>query len=146
MKERIFTKNCKFRQQTTLFITGFMLFIFIIFLFTQFSSNTLILFFIDITVSFFINFLVGKLYEIEINFSDIYIENMWGKANLPLEQLDDIRLIHFMFYYPFNPYIKFVFKNGKSYSAISPNRLKNYLSTGRIDRYMINLKAELIRQ
>ncbi len=101
--------------------------------------------FIDLIVSFCINVLFGKLYEIKVNSTEIEIENNWSKVKISLEQLDDIRLIRFIFYYPINPYMKFVFKNGKAYTATIPNRGKKYLAPGGIEQYIADLKAELIR-
>lgn len=140
----LFTKGCKVRQQVVLLCTAFLLLIFLLFLFVQYSYSMLLLVFIDAVITILLNLFIGRIYEIRVEEKAIIIENMWRKVRYPLEELMDIRLVHFAVPYPFNPYLKFVLKNNKVYVAIIPNRMKYYLSGGGIGRYISNLKEKLI--
>jgi hypothetical protein len=145
MEERfLFTKGCKVLQQVVLFCTAILLLIFLLFLFFQYSYSMLLLVFVCAAVTFFLNLFIGRIYEIRIEEKSIVIENMWRKAHYPLAELIDIRLVHFVVPYPFNPYLKFVLKNKEGYVGVIPNRMKYYLSGGGIGKYINNLKDKLI--
>lgn len=144
MAEKLyFTKGCKFHQQATLFCTIFVLLIFILFLRLEYSRPMLWIVFINAAIAILLNLCFGKLYEIRAEGETIIIENMWKKAQYRTQDLIDIHLVHFLVYYPFNPYLKFVFTDKKEFVAVMPQRFKNYLSYGGIDRYINNLKEKL---
>jgi len=145
MEEKVlFTNGCRAIQQIVLFCTILLFLVFFGFLLMEYSNYMLLLIFIDVIITIIINLLISRIYEIRIDSEKIRIENMWKKIDYPLNQLTDIRLVHFVIPYPFNPYLKFVLKNESAYIAVIPNRMKYYLSNGGIGRYLSTLKGKII--
>jgi hypothetical protein len=141
----LFTGKCIVAQQVVLFGTIFLFLVFLGFLFLEYSSYMLLLIFIDATITFFLNLFISKIYEVRIEQKNIIFKNMWKKVDYTLDEVMDIRLVHFVVPYPFNPYLKFVLKNKRGYVAIIPNRMRYYLSGGGINRYIGILKEKAIK-
>jgi hypothetical protein len=88
-----------------------------------------------------VNLLVATLYKVEKNGKNITIENLWRRSTYPVEALAEIRLLKFVVPYPFNPFIKFTFNDGKSFTGSIPDAFFVYLRRGGIRQYL-----ELLRE
>jgi hypothetical protein len=140
----IFTRGCKIRQFVTLLFSGFLFICFLYFFVFVFSFYTALLFFLGTSIFIFINLLLSKIYEIKIEGKRMLIQNVWKSFQYPLTDLLDVLPVHFIVPYPFNPYLKFVLSNGNTYIATIPNPLKYYLQSGGIERYLRELKENMI--
>ena len=138
-KNYVFTKDCQFRQQLILGLTGFISLVCILSVFYEHALWALLTSFIVIVVMFATNFLVAKLYRIQKKEQTVVIENIWRRMTYPIESLIEIRLVKFAFPYPFNPYVKFVFKDGKSFQGAIPLAAIVYFQPG-IDQYLKELR------
>jgi hypothetical protein len=137
-----FTQNCRLRQQVTLVFTGLIMFI---------ASLTLLF---DrgvwawtsmIVVSagmIAMNFLLATLYNVRKEESLVLIENLWRKTNYPIEALLEVRSLKFVLPFPFNPYVKFIFSDGKSFIGMIPHPLIVYLRRGGIRQYLENVREQ----
>jgi hypothetical protein len=137
----VFTKDCRFRQQLTLGSTGFIALVTIVDAFFDHSFWTWIASLILIAVMVAVNFLAAILYKIRKEGQTFVVENVWRRSVFPVESLVEIRLVKFILPYPFNPYVKFIFTNGKSYQGVIPLAAIVYLRTG-IDRYLEDLREQ----
>ena len=142
--EFLFAKGCKFDQQLLLLFSVVLLIINLFFLFFQYSDSTLILVALHLIVLIGLIFIIAKLHQIRISDNKILINNMWQKRQYPVEELVDIRLVHFVIPYPLNPYIKFVFKDGREYITAIPHPIKHYLFGG-INGYINYLKTQVMK-
>ena len=145
MKENTFrTIGNKSSQLKLLLLSGFLFFIFLFFLFFEYSTTILFLLFIELAVSIFVNRFFSKFYDLKIENEVLIVENIWEKNQYNLRDLIDIRRFDFVFPYPYNPFLRFVFKDKKEIITKLQNAPKIYLSKGGIAFYISNLKNELI--
>ena len=70
------------------------------------------------------------------------IENMWRDKTNPVEGQVEIRLLKFVVPYPFNPFVKFSFNDGKSFTGSIANPLFVYLRRGGISRYLDDVREQ----
>jgi hypothetical protein len=140
------TKAIKLGQQLFIIFSGLLIVIDLLFLIFSFSLSMLLLFSIHLCVTVFLNYSFGKIYSIKISNKIITIENTWRKINYPLDSLKNITVISFVFLYPFNPYLKFEFIDGRDFAAMVENRFKVYLAKGGMETYISNLKEILLTE
>lgn len=88
-----------------------------------------------------VNLMIAILYKVRKEGQTIIVENVWGRTTYSVEFLIEIRLVKFIIPYPFNPYVKFVFTNGKSYQGVIPLAAIVYLRPG-INRYLEDLREQ----
>jgi hypothetical protein len=139
----VFTNGCRIKQQATLVLMGFLLLVFLLFLLFQFSPAMLLLVVIAGGILVPLNIAFSRIYQIQVDGNKIAIENMWKRVGYSAEDVLQVRMVRFVCPYPFNPYIKFIFKDGNSYIGVIPNRLKYYLASGGIDRFLREICALL---
>src|SRR6185312_14740260 len=137
----VFTKDCRFRQQLTLGLTGFIALVRIVVVFFDHGLWAWITSLIVIAVMVAVNFMAAILYKVRKEGQTIVVENVWRRSTFPIESLIEIRLVKFILPYPFNPYVKFVFSNGKSYQGVIPLAAIVYLRPG-IDQYLEGLREQ----
>ena len=88
------------------------------------------------------NFLLSRLYKVQKTEKNIIIENMWRERTYSNEALVEIRLIKFIIPYPFNPFVKFSFNDGKSFIGSMPDAFFVYLRSGGIQKYLENIREQ----
>jgi hypothetical protein len=146
MKESayIFTRLYRFRQQMTLvFSVTILLFGLLSLLFDRgfwaWMSLTIVLLGLIAT-----NLLASTLYKVQKEDKKTVVENMWRKKVYPIEALVEIRLLKFIVPYPFNPFVKFIFNDGKSFTGSISNALFIYLREGGIRRYLEKVRQQWV--
>ena len=145
MKKTTFvTIGNKTGQQKLILLSGFLFFIFLLFLIFEYSNAALFLLLIEISISLFVNRFFSKFYDLKIDNETVIVENIWEKKQFNLNEIIDITIFEFVFPYPFNPFIKFVLKNKKVVITKLQNASKIYLSKGGIVFYIDNLKKDLL--
>ena len=140
-KNYVFTKDCRFRQQMTLGLTGFISLTTMLLAFYNQELRSWILAIIIVAVMIAVNFLAALLHQVRRDGQTVIVENIWYRTTYPIESLMEIRLMKFIFPYPFNPYIKFVFKDGKSFQGVIPLAMVVYLRTG-IEKYLEDVRNQ----
>lgn len=137
----VFTKDCRFRQQLTLGLTGFVALVSIVVVFCDHNLWAWITSLIVIAVMVAVNFMAAILYKVRKEGQTIIVENVWRRMTYSVESLVEIRLVKFVIPYPFNPYVKFVFSDGKSFQGVIPLAAIVYLRPG-INRYLEGLREQ----
>jgi len=141
-KNYVFTKYCRFRQQMVLVFSGFIMLIGSLSLLFNSGYSAWTTLAIVLIVSIAVNLLVATLYNVRKEGKNIVVENMWRRKTYSIEDLVEIRLLKFVVPYPFNPFVKFSFNDGKSFTGSIPNPLFVYLQRGGIRQYLENVREE----
>lgn len=144
MKEILAISGNKNNQKILLVISGVLSLFFLAFLFYEFSGWMFFLCLIELGMFIYVNYFYSKMYDLRIENDTITIENIWRKENHELSDLLDIRQFEFIFPYPFNPFLKFIFKNKKEIICQLQTATKINLTKGGMDFYVANLKKEFI--
>jgi hypothetical protein len=141
-KNYVFTKYCRFQQQMVLLFSGFIMLIGSLSLLFNRGYSAWTTLGIVLIGSIGVNLLGATLYKIRKEGNNVVIENMWRDKTYPVEALVEIRLLKFVIPYPFNPFVKFSFNDGKSFTGSIPNPLFVYLRRGGIRRYLKDVCEE----
>jgi hypothetical protein len=140
--KHVFTQYCRLQQQITLVFSG--LFVLLGLLSALYDGGywawtTFILVLIGTAA---VNLLVATLYKVRKEGNNVVIENMWREKSYPVEALVEIRSLKFVIPYPFNPFVKFSFNEGRAFTGSIPQPLMVYLRRGGIRRYLENIREE----
>lgn len=88
------------------------------------------------------NLLVSTQYRVQKEGNQIVIENMWRRKTYDVGDLLEIRLVKFVIPYPFNPFVKFSFRDGKSFIGSIPRAFFIYFGRGGIGEYLDDLRQQ----
>ena len=139
------TKSIKFRQEIAVIFSSLLLLVDLFFLIFRFSSSMLLIFFIQFLAVILFNYFISKIYRIKVLNETIIVSNMWRKIEYTLDELKDINIATIVFPILLNPYLKFKFKDGKSFKVIVLNRIKIYFSKGGMNAYVSGIKDILLK-
>lgn len=100
----------------------------------------LFLFVFEVLLISLFNFFFRNFYDVKINSDSIVLENLWRTKDLPIKELIDIKPLYFIFPYPFNPYLKLLFKRHRQIYTKVSNPIIVHLSKGGLTAYIDSLK------
>jgi len=129
-KNYVFTKYCRFQQQMTLVFSGLIVLLGLLSTLYNGGYSAWTTFVMVLIGTIAANLLGATLYKIRKEGNNVVIENMWRDKTYPVEGLVEIRLLKFVVPYPFNPFVKFSFNDGKSFTGSIANPLFVYLRRG----------------
>lgn len=113
------------------------------FLFFEFSVNLLWVLVISFAVLFIFNFFAGAVYDLTVEDEIITAKNLWRKKVFNKGDLQEIKMVDFILYYPLNPYVRFKFTDERRVVTTIPDRLKIYLKEGGVKKYLADLKKAI---
>jgi hypothetical protein len=138
----IFTQNCRLRQQVTLVLTGLIMFIASLTLLFDRGIWAWTSLMVVSAGMIAVNFLLATLYNVRKDEVRVLIENLWRKRSYPIEALVEVRSLKFVLPFPLNPYVKFIFSDGRSFIGTIPHPLIVSLRRGGIRQYLENVREQ----
>ena len=90
-----------------------------------------------------VNISMKKQIDIKIQGYKVILENLWIKKSLQKEEIIDIVPLKFVFFYPFNPFIKIVTKDKTNFYSQIGNAERVYLPKGGIRQHIKSIKEKI---
>jgi hypothetical protein len=141
-KNYVFTKYCRLRQQMVLVFSGLIVLLGLLSTLYDGGYWAWTTFAIVLIGMIAANLLGATLYKVRKEGNNVVIENLWREKSYPVEALVEIRSLKFVIPYPFNPFVKFSFNDGKTFTGSIPQPLIVYLRRGGIRRYLEDVGEE----
>jgi hypothetical protein len=141
-KNYVFTKYCRLRQQMTLVFSGLIVLLGLLSTLYEGGYSAWTIFIVVLIGTVAANLLVATLYEVRKDGNNVVIENIWREKSYPVDALVEIRSLKFVIPYPFNPFVKFSFNDGKNFTGSISQPLMVYLRRGGLRGYLENVREE----